>query len=477
MIKTKISKTKTIFYLFSLVFLTIACSDNKNTKPNIVFILTDDLGYADLSSYGSKFIKTPFLDSMALDGAKLTSYYSPQAVCSASRAAILTGAYSNRIGINGAFGPKSPKGINEKELLISEMLKDNGYSTGIFGKWHLGSAEQFNPTMHGFDEFFGILFSNDMWPFHPERPEDYDDLMLYRDKKPIETLVDQSDLTKRITDESIKFINKNKDNPFFLYIPHPQPHVPLFASQEFKGSTGKGLYADVISEIDFSVGRVLKALDKNGLTDNTIVIFTSDNGPWLSYGDHAGSSGIYREGKGTAWEGGQRVPCIVKYPKEITKGTLIDEPLMGIDWLPTLSSITNSKMSLNKIDGKNIWPLLTSETTKSPHQELYFYYKTNELHAVRSGDWKLYFPRSYRTLNGKSGGTNGIPVKYEQNTVYKNELYNLKSDPKETKNVILDFPEIVNKLEKMGENARYDLGDNLSGVIGTGNREVGLSNN
>ena len=470
-------KISTLLSLFSLFFLLISCTNNKNTKPNIVFILTDDLGYADLSSYGSKFIKTPFLDSMALDGAKLTSYYSPQAVCSASRAAILTGAYSNRIGINGAFGPKSPKGINEKELLISEMLKENGYSTGIFGKWHLGSAEQFNPTMHGFDEFFGILFSNDMWPFHPERPEDYDDLMLYRDKKPIETLVDQSDLTKRITDESIKFINKNKDNPFFLYIPHPQPHVPLFASQEFEGSTGKGLYADVISEIDFSVGRVLKALDKNGLTDNTIVIFTSDNGPWLSYGDHAGSSGIYREGKGTAWEGGQRVPCIVKYPKEITNGTLIDEPLMGIDWLPTLSSITNSKMSLNKIDGKNIWPLLTSETTKSPHQELYFYYNTNELHAVRSGDWKLYFPRSYRTLNGKSGGTNGIPVKYEQNTVYKNELYNLKSDPKETKNVILDFPEIVYKLEKMGENARYDLGDNLSGVIGTGNREVGLSNN
>ena len=470
-------KISTLLSLFSLLFLLISCSNNKNTKPNIVFILTDDLGYSDLSSYGSKFIKTPFLDSMALDGAKLTSYYSPQAVCSASRAAILTGAYSNRIGINGAFGPKSPKGINEKELLISEMLKENGYSTGIFGKWHLGSAEQFNPTMHGFDEFFGILFSNDMWPFHPERPEDYDDLMLYRDKKPIETLVDQSDLTKRITDESIKFINKNKDNPFFLYIPHPQPHVPLYASQEFKGSTGKGLYADVISEIDFSVGRVLKTLEKNGLTDNTIVIFTSDNGPWLSYGDHAGSSGIYREGKGTAWEGGQRVPCIVKYSKEITKGTLIDEPLMGIDWLPTFASVTNSKMSSNKIDGKNIWPLLTSETNKSPHQKLYFYFKTNELHAVRSGDWKLYFPRSYRTLNGKSGGTNGIPVKYEQNTVYKNELYNLKIDPKETKNVILDFPEIVNKLEKMGENARYDLGDNLSGVVGTGNREVGLSNN
>ena len=470
-------KTNTLLSLFSILFLLLSCGNKKNTKPNIVFILTDDLGYADLSSYGSKFIKTPFLDNMALDGAKLTSYYSPQAVCSASRAAILTGAYSNRIGINGAFGPKSPKGINKNELLISEMLKDNGYSTGIFGKWHLGSADQFNPTKHGFDEFFGILFSNDMWPFHPERPDDYDDLMLFRNEKPIETLVDQSDLTKRITDESIEFINENKDNPFFLYIPHPQPHVPLFASQEFQGSTGKGMYADVISEIDFSVGRVLDALEKNGLTENTIVIFTSDNGPWLSYGDHAGSSGIYREGKGTAWEGGQRVPCIVKYPKEINRGTIIEEPLMGIDWLPTFAGVTNSKMSLNKIDGKNIWPLLTSETTKSPHQELYFYYKTNELHAVRSGDWKLYFPRSYRSLNGKSGGKDGIPVKYEQNKVYENELYNLKSDPKETKNVISDFPEIVIKLEKMGENARYDMGDNLTNVKGIGSREVGFSNN
>ena len=470
-------KTNTLLSLFSILFLLLSCGNNKNTKPNIVFILTDDLGYADLSSYGSKFIKTPFLDNMALDGAKLTSYYSPQAVCSASRAAILTGAYSNRIGINGAFGPKSPKGINKNELLISEMLKDNGYSTGIFGKWHLGSADQFNPTKHGFDEFFGILFSNDMWPFHPERPDDYDDLMLYRGEKPIETLVDQSDLTKRITDESIEFINENKDNPFFLYIPHPQPHVPLFASQEFQGSTGKGMYADVISEIDFSVGRVLDALEKNGLTENTIVIFTSDNGPWLSYGDHAGSSGIYREGKGTAWEGGQRVPCIVKYPMEINRGTLIDEPLMGIDWLPTFASVTNSKTSSNKIDGKNIWPLLTSETNASPHKELYFYYKTNELHAVRSGDWKLYFPRSYRSLNGKPGGKDGIPVKYEQNKVYENELYNLKSDPKETKNVISYFPEIVIKLEKMGENARYDMGDNLTNVKGIGSREVGFSNN
>ena len=467
-------KITLLLYGFLIGMSVMSCDKQVEVKPNIVFILADDLGYADLSSYGSEFINTPFLDEMAVNGAKLTSYYSSQAVCSASRAAILTGTYSNRIGINGAFGPKSKRGINENELLISEMLKENGYKTGIFGKWHLGDADKFKPTRHGFDEFFGILFSNDMWPFHPEFPNAFpDDLLLYRNEKPIETLIDQSDLTKRITDESIRFINENKDTPFFLYIPHPQPHVPLFASNEFNGSTGEGLYADVITEIDFSVGRVLEALEKNGLSENTIVVFTSDNGPWLSYGDHAGSSGIYREGKGTAWEGGQRVPCIVKYPDKISAGTVIDEPLMGIDWLPTFASLTDSKLSSNKIDGKNIWPLLTSETNKSPHEALYFYYKQNELHAVRSGDWKLYFPRSYRSLNGRPGGVDGIPVKYDQNVVSENELYNLKSDPKELNNVLNDYPEIVSKLDKMGEDARYDLGDNLTNVKGSGSREVG----
>ena len=468
-------KIKLLLYGLCLIGVSlISCDKQKKVKPNIVFILADDLGYADLSSYGSKFINTQFLDEMALSGAKLTSYYSSQAVCSASRAAILTGAYSNRIGINGAFGPNSKRGINENELLISEMLKENGYKTGIFGKWHLGDADEFKPTRHGFDEFFGILFSNDMWPFHPEIPNAFpDDLMLYRNEKPIEILSDQSDLTKRITDESIRFINENKNNPFFLYIPHPQPHVPLFASSDFNGSTGEGLYADVITEIDFSVGRILDALEKNGISENTIVVFTSDNGPWLSYGEHAGESGIYREGKGTAWEGGQRVPCIVKYPHEISAGTVIDEPLMGIDWLPTFANLTNSKLSSNKIDGKNIWPLLTSETNKSPHEALFFYYKQNELHAVRSGDWKLYFPRSYRSLNGRPGGKDGIPVKYDQNIVSENELYNLKIDPKELNNVLNNYPEIVNKLEKMGENARYDLGDNLTKVKGAGTREVG----
>ncbi len=466
---------KLIILFFILTFL--GCNNKSQEKPNIVFILTDDLAYADLSSYGSNEIETPFLDKLASDGVKLTSYYAAQAVCSASRAAILTGCYPNRLGISGAFGPKSKKGINPNEFLVSEMLKENDYKTGIFGKWHLGDAEKFLPTNHGFDEFYGILFSNDMWKFHPERPQDYpDELMLYRNDNPIQPLIDQSDLTKNITDESIRFIEENKDNHFFLYIAHPQPHVPLFASNEFKGSTGNGLFADVISEIDFSVGRVMEALEKNNLTENTIIVFTSDNGPWLSYGDHAGSSGIFREGKGTAWEGGQRVPCIIKYPKEIKANTIIDEPVMGIDWMPTFSHITGSKLSENKIDGKNIWPLLTQKQKKSPHKELYFYYRQNELHAVRSGNWKLYFPRTYRSLNGKEGGKNGIPVKYDFNEVKSNELYNLKEDPGESINVYLQNIEKANELEKMGENARKELGDALTSRVGAGVRKIGTIN-
>ena len=466
---------KLVILFFILTFL--GCNNKSQEKPNIVFILTDDLAYADLSSYGSNEIETPFLDKLASDGVKLTSYYAAQAVCSASRAAILTGCYPNRLGISGAFGPKSKKGINPNEFLVSEMLKENDYKTGIFGKWHLGDAEKFLPTNHGFDEFYGILFSNDMWKFHPERPQDYpDELMLYRNDNPIQPLIDQSDLTKNITDESIRFIEENKDNHFFLYIAHPQPHVPLFASNEFKGSTGNGLFADVISEIDFSVGRVMEALEKNNLTENTIIVFTSDNGPWLSYGDHAGSSGIFREGKGTAWEGGQRVPCIIKYPKEIKANTIIDEPVMGIDWMPTFSHITGSKLSENKIDGKNIWPLLTQKQKKSPHKELYFYYRQNELHAVRSGNWKLYFPRTYRSLNGKEGGKNGIPVKYDFNEVKSNELYNLKEDPGESINVYLQNIEKANELKKMGENARKELGDALTSRVGAGVRKIGTIN-
>ena len=459
---------KRIIYL--IILLVIFSCEKNNNSPNIIFILTDDLGYGDLSSYGSETIKTTNIDKLAEDGVKLTSYYAAQPVCSASRAAILTGAYPNRIGIYNAFGPTSNSGINHDEYTLAEMLKDNGYKTGIFGKWHLGSIKEFFPTKHGFDEFYGILYSNDMWRWHPEYPEGYpQDLLLYRNETAIKEIVDQSNLTKDITTESINFIKKNKDQPFFLYIAHPQPHVPLFVSEDFTNITGKGLYADVVTEIDYSVGRIITYLEENDLSDNTILVFTSDNGPWLSYGDHSGSSGIYREGKGTTWEGGVRVPSIIKFPNGL-KPSIIDEPVMAIDWMPTFANITKSKLSQNKIDGKDIWPLLSGEVDQTPHKKLYFYYRVNELHSIRMNEWKIQFSRTYRSLNGREGGKDGVPVKYDINLIENNELYNLSSDPEEKINVYDRFPEIAKKMEKLGEEARIELGDNLLGVKGIENR-------
>ena len=459
---------KRIIYL--IILLVVFSCEKNNNSPNIVFILADDLGYGDLSSYGSETIETVNIDKLSEDGVKLTSYYAAQPVCSASRAAILTGAYPNRIGIYNAFGPTSDSGINSNEYTLAEMLKGNGYKTGIFGKWHLGSKKEFFPTNHGFDEFYGILYSNDMWRWHPENPEGYpQDLLLYRNENALKEIIDQSNLTKDITTESINFIEKNRDNPFFLYIAHPQPHVPLFVSEDFEDLTGNGLYADVIKEIDYSVGRVLDKIEESGLTENTIVVFTSDNGPWLSYGDHSGSSGIYREGKGTTWEGGVRVPSIIKFPNGL-KPSIIDEPVMAIDWMPTFANITMSKLSQNKIDGKDIWPLLSGEVDQTPHEKLYFYHRVNELHSIRMNNWKIQFSRTYRSLNGKAGGKDGIPVKYEMNPLDKNELYNLKDDPQERIDVYYKFPEIAEKMEELAEKARIELGDNLKKRKGRGNR-------
>ncbi len=459
--------------LISIIFS--SCNSvGEQKSPNIIFILTDDLGFEDLSSYGSKLINTPYLDKLAKEGALLNSYYSTQAVCSASRASILTGSYPNRIGFSGALGPNSKKGINPNELLISEMLKINGYKTAIYGKWHLGDNKKFLPTRHGFDDFYGILYSNDMWPFHAEYPDSYPDLMLYEKEEPIKILEDQSNLTKELTLKSVEFINKNKENPFFLYLAHPQPHVPLFASSDFKGKSKNGLYTDVIQEIDYSVGLIMKALKDNNLEDNTIVVFTSDNGPWLSYGEHAGSTGVYREGKGTTWEGGQRVPCIVWYPNEIKPNTVISTPLMGIDWLPTFASVTNSSLSENKIDGKNIWEVLINKTKNSPHEALFFYYHVNSLHAVRYGDWKMYFPHRYRTLNGRKGRNDGIPIKYEYVDLEQKELYDLAKDPSETKNLYQEFPEVAKKIEALADIKRSEIGDDLTKIVGIENRPVGI---
>jgi len=477
-------------YQYALLFvLSLLCACNssiekekskalKNHPPNIVLIFTDDQGYQDLGCYGSQKIKTPNIDQMAKEGARFTNFYVSQPVCSASRASLLTGCYANRIGISGAFMPNVGKGLHPKEETIAEILKPLGYATAIYGKWHLGSEPELLPTRQGFDEYLGIPYSNDMWPLHPWQGTvfNFPELPLIENETVIDTLDDQSQITTQYTERAVNFIKKNKDNPFFLYVPHSMPHVPLYVSDKFKGKSEGGLYGDVIEEIDWSTGEILKTLKENGLDDNTLVIFTSDNGPWLSYGDHSGVALPLREGKGTSLEGGVRVPCVMRWPSTIPAGQTIANPAMTIDILPTIAQFTGAKLPAKKIDGKNMSHLMEGKTTNVPHHDAYyFYYKQNELHGILSGDgrWKLYLPHQYRSLNGRVGTNDGLPIDYEQNKIGQ-ELYDLENDISETINVADKHPKIVAQLLEHAEMARQELGDKLTGRTGVGVRPIGL---
>jgi arylsulfatase A len=456
--------------------------------PNIVIIFTDDQGYADVGVFGAKGFTTPHLDRLAAEGRIFRHFHVAQPVCSASRAALLTGCYPNRIGIHGALGPASNNGIHPAEMTLAELVKQRGYATGIFGKWHLGHRPEFLPTRHGFDEYFGLPYSNDMWPYHPEqvslpdsekRRRGYPDLPLFENEKiliPKVTGEHQAQLTTWYTERAVGFIEKNKKRPFFLYLAHSMPHVPLFVSDTFRGKTERGLYGDVIAEIDWSVGEIMKALKTHGLEKNTWVIFTSDNGPWLSYGDHAGSAHPLREGKITSWEGGTRVPCIMRWPGKIPAGTESTDMLMTIDLFPTIAKLIGAKLPAHRIDGQDVWPLIAGKRgARNPHDSYWFYFDRNQLQAVTSGDgrWKLLLPHQYRTLGGEPGGRDGRPVPYQQGTIHGPELYDLKSDKSETTDVAARHPEIVKRLQIEAERARRELGDSLTGRTGDGVRAPG----
>ncbi len=440
--------------------------------PNFVVVFADDMGYADASCFGATEIRTPHIDRLAAEGAKLTSFYVAQAVCSASRTALLTGCYPNRVGILGALGPNSPTGIHADETTIAEVLKQRGYATAIYGKWHLGHHEKFLPTNHGFDDYFGLPYSNDMWPKHPTaRKGTYPELPLISGTKVVDRNPDQSQLTTWSAERAVKFIGANKDKPFFLYVPHSMPHVPIFASDKHRGKSKAGLYGDVIEEIDWSVGEILAAIKEHGLDDNTLVIFTSDNGPWLSYGNHAGSAGPLREGKGTSWEGGVREPFVARWPGKIPAGTVSSELAATIDLLPTIAKLAGAELPQRKIDGKDIWPLVSGEKdAKTPHDAYYFYWG-RELQAVRSGKWKLHFPHAYRSLTG-TPGSDGRPNGYSQQKT-ELALFDLEADVGERSDVAEKHPEIVERLKALAEAARDDLGDSLTNRKGSGVREVG----
>ncbi|TXT31632.1 MAG: arylsulfatase A family protein, partial [Planctomycetota bacterium] len=431
------------------------------SPPNVVLIFADDLGYADVGCFGAKDIRTPNIDRLATEGTRFTSFYVSQPVCTASRASLMTGCYANRVGLAGALNHTSKAGIHADEVLLPELLQQRGYATAIFGKWHLGHRPEFSPLRHGFNEFLGIPYSNDNGPLHPV-VKTIPSLPWIDGEKTAELDPDQSQFTRRLTERALRFLAANKDRPFFLYLPHIMPHVPIFASEKFKGRSGRGLYGDVVEELDWSVGEIVAALKRLNLEDNTLLIFTSDNGPFLSYGEHAGSATPLREGKLTTFEGGVRTPCLIRWPKIIPAGRTCDEPVASIDLLPTIAKLIDAPVPKHPIDGLDVWPILSGQPDgRTPHEALLFF-SGDELQAVRSGDWKLHFAHDYLTVAGPPG-KGGKPANYENMKPKSIEesgirgiasrhgyevrrieqsLFNLKDDPGESRDVAKQHPTV-----------------------------------
>ncbi len=341
--------------------LTVAAAQPASARPpNIIFIFADDLGYGDLSCFGATDIKTPNIDRIASEGTKFTSFYVAQSVCTASRAALMTGSYPNRVSMSGALNHLSQTGLHANERLLSELFKSRGYATGMFGKWHLGHQPPFLPTSRGFDEWMGIPYSNDNGPLHPVT-RGIPALPLYENEKIIELDPDQSQFTRRITERAVSFIERNREQPFFLYLPHIMPHVPIFVSEKFKGKSKGGLYGDVVEELDWGVGEIMATLRRLGLDERTMVVFTSDNGPFLSYGDHAGSARPLREGKLTTYEGGVRVPCLVRWPGRVPAKRVSDALFTTMDFYVSFAQMIGATLPTHPIDGIDVRPLLLGE--------------------------------------------------------------------------------------------------------------------
>jgi arylsulfatase A-like enzyme len=459
--------------------------------PNVVLILTDDQGYGDVGCYGATDVRTPNIDGLAREGLRFTNFYVSQPVCTASRASLLTGCYANRVGLTGALNHTSNVGINPRETLLSELCKSQGYATAIYGKWHLGHHPVFQPTRHGFDEFFGIPYPNDHGPLHPV-VKGLPSLPLFENETVVARDPDQSQFTRQITERSVRFIDRHKDGPFFLYVAHVMPHVPIFASEKFRGTSRRGLYGDVVQELDWSVGEILAALRRNGLDEKTLVIFTSDNGPFLSYGEHAGAAGPFRGGKLTTFEGGVRMPGIVRWIGHVPAGRVTDEIASTMDLFVTIARLVGAKLPDVKLDGIDIAPLLLGEAN-AKGREMFWYYSGDELQAFRRGDWKLHLPHEYLEVAGPPG-RGGKPSNFDQikpaaielsgirgiasRHGYRVEsmgltLYNLKDDPGERTDVAGKHPDVVKRLQSVAAEARADLGDSVTKVPGKNVRPPG----
>jgi len=481
MVNGKLLIMKKIFFLLIAVVFFQACQKQPE-KPNIVIIFTDDQGYSDIGVFGAQGFETPHLDQMAADGRMFTDFHVASPVCSPSRAALLTGCYPQRVGIPTVLFPENENtewdpeqrrtktGLHQDELTMAEMLKANGYATGCFGKWHLGHHKQFLPLQHGFDEYYGIPYSNDMRPGKNPGPKPYPTLPLLEGNELSRYLPDdQSTITREYTEKAVDFIKRHRDEPFFVYLPHTMPHIPLYVHEDFAGKSDSGIYGDVMEEIDWSVGQINSTLEDLGLADNTLVIFTTDNGPWLIFGAHGGSARPLREGKMTTFEGGMRTPCIMKWPGKIPKGTKCDELTATIDLMPTIAAITGSQLSDNKIDGKDISGLVLGKKGAVSPTENYYYYNGWELQAIRSGIWKLHLPHTYRAVvkdeNGNQYGMMNVSSQIELS------LFNLEEDISEQHNIASENPDIVEELLQKAEEIKKELGN--SEETGSGKRDCG----
>ncbi|BCU77931.1 arylsulfatase [Luteolibacter sp. LG18] len=459
--------------LVAVVVPSVRAAEEKPVPPNVIVIYIDDMGYGDIGPFGAKGYATPNLDRMAAEGTRFTSFYSVQAVCSASRAGLMTGCYPNRVGIAGALFPHSKVGLAPEETTIAEVCRTRGYATACIGKWHLGDAREFLPPQQGFDEYFGLPYSNDMRPLpgntHPPLP-------LLEGNTVVNPAVDdaaQDQLTTWYTERAVDFIRRHKERPFFLYLPHSMVHVPLHVSDKFRGKTERGLFGDAVAELDWSVGEVLGELRRSGIDDRTLVMFCSDNGPWLNHGDHAGSAGPLREGKGTSWDGGVREPTLMRWPGHIPAGRTCDVPLATIDVLPTVAALAGAELPARKIDGVDIGDVITGKSDRAPHEALFFYYHGNDLESMRSGKWKLEFARSYSSLAGKPPGKDGKAVPYTQVKIPAAQLYDLDADPGERSDLAAARPEVVARLSALADRQREELGDELVKRPGTARRAPG----
>jgi len=445
----------------------LAAARARGDRPNFIVIFTDDQGYNDVGCFGAPLIKTPRLDRMAAEGMKFTDFHVAAPVCTPSRAALMTGCYPQRVSLamipkdKGSRGglvlfPNSSYGIHSDEITVAELLKDLGYATACVGKWHLGDAPAFSPIRHGFDSYFGIPYSNDMKP-----------TPLMRGEEVIEEPAVQETLTERYTEESVRFITENRDRPFFLYLPHSMPHVPLHVSDRFRGKSAGGLYGDVIECIDWSVGQILDTLSSLGIDENTLVVFTSDNGPWYMCGERGGLATPLRAGKGTTYEGGMREPCIMRWPGRIPAGSVCSELTTTMDLLPTFAKLAGGAAPTDRIiDGKDIWPMMSGQPGARSPYEVFYYYYANELHAVRSGPWKL---RLKNTLQHEDIYYRGK----DRDAFVREALYNLDTDPGEQKSVLKDHRDIAKRLHALADKAREDLGDSRADVVGKNVRPIG----